>query len=186
MEEKIYVRDQLWHLSENINQVDDKKSDFFGYVYALEYDNKIKIGKTKNIFQRMKTIKTYAEKYADIETGVFLYSLPHVNYHENEKILHDYFKDYRIEGTELFNLSILDFTKMVPKLNFDFDCQKIEKENFQSYEQLKNLIISTRDKYSYSVEDMLIELLNEIKKIKNENQILKDELEVLSTIQNYR
>lgn len=75
-----------------------------GYVYLIMAENGLtKIGKTKNITQRIHTIKTSSPEKIEVYR---VYKS--TDYHKLEKVLHMTFKDNRVLG-EWFNLSEDDF-----------------------------------------------------------------------------
>lgn len=71
-----------------------------------------------------------AQRFSNLgrNTRICCISKPHYNYFENEMILHEYFKKYRIPKSlnsksdvqpELFNISLVDIFKSMPTLNFE-------------------------------------------------------------------
>lgn len=113
-------------------------TNYYGYVYALEWDNKIKIGCTKNIVNRMKQHMIVA-KYGNIKLGKVGISPIHVNYCENEKALHNMFKNMRVKNTELFKTGLSDVLSAMDRLSFSHDLpNEIEKNKF--YNSLKKII----------------------------------------------
>lgn len=108
---KIYEKEEL----KDINNLQKTKSnDYMGFIYAIEYGNKLKIGSSKQPYTRITSLKRQAEKYDNLELGRFTISREHTNYVDNEKIIDNYFKDRRKEATELFDLTIEEFVQ-----NFD-------------------------------------------------------------------
>lgn len=89
-----------------------------GFVYALEWGDCVKIGRTKNLQQRMKHLAHNAKNYARVELGRVAYSAPHSNYCESETKLHHFFKEKRIGDGELFRLSFDHFLRQAPNLIF--------------------------------------------------------------------
>lgn len=90
------------------------KIPYAGFVYLLPWGNKIKIGCTGKVSNRIKTLISQAEGYGGKKVNWCIISAPHTNYRENEHILHKHFSNYRINGTELFLISkerILDDIK---------------------------------------------------------------------------
>lgn len=84
----------------------NKSSEYMGFFYLLEWGDDVKIGCTKNPYQRIMSFKRQAEKYGDKIIGRYALSEPHTNYQENEKLLHKFFGSARIAGTELFSLPL--------------------------------------------------------------------------------
>lgn len=90
---------------------------FHGYVYILELEDrlekesKLKIGSTCNPKQRLQSLISQFTKYRQCSVGRFLFSEPHTNYRQNEKILINQFDTKRVGATELFYLSLEKFLK---------------------------------------------------------------------------
>lgn len=82
-----------------------------GFWYCLEWGDKyLKIGSTKNPYDRYMSLRRTA-KYGNVKLGEFYVSEPHTNYRQNEKELHDCFANKRVEGTELFEITVKEFAK---------------------------------------------------------------------------
>lgn len=121
----------------------NKSSPYVGFFYILEWDNYIKIGCTKNPYQRIITLKHQAEKYGNVIIGRYVLSVPHTNYQENEKLLHKTFDSYRINGTELFSLNMDIATKNIPnEIKFLDESDKIERECKEFTESVKDFIVN--------------------------------------------
>ena len=102
------------------NDVDKLKvltrtNKYMGYIYALEWDDMVKIGYTTNPYKRYNELKSYAENYSKSHIGKFALSREHTNYKHNEYKLHQYFKKYRKKGTELFDITIQKIKTKIPK-----------------------------------------------------------------------
>ena len=65
-----------------------RSSDYVGFIYALEWDDTLKIGCAMYPYKRLIALKRQAEKYRKVELGNFVVSKEHTNYRENEKKLH--------------------------------------------------------------------------------------------------
>ena len=103
-----------------------KKHDALGYYYILEVGNQIKVGSTNNLYERYRTLIRTFDKYGNNKTGRFCIStIPHTNYEENEKLIQDYLSDFRVEGTELFDVF---FDSVVKNLNSYGLCYCDERE----------------------------------------------------------
>lgn len=87
-----------------IRTVEKNRKEFMGFFYVIEYGDLVKIGSTKNPYQRLSQIKRQASKYADVKIGKAAISKQHTNYRDNETKIHKLFSDYRKDGTELFNI----------------------------------------------------------------------------------
>lgn len=94
--------------SDNVNEIKILKpsNKYMGYVYLLEWNDMIKIGYTRNPYQRYNDLKSHAENYSNAQIGKFVLFKEHTNYKQNEYKLHQYFKDYRKPDTELFAVKI--------------------------------------------------------------------------------
>lgn len=88
-----------------VRTVEKNRKEFMGFFYVIEYGDLVKIGSTKNPYQRLSQIKRQASKYADIKIGKAAISKQHTNYRDNETKIHKLFSEYRKDGTELFNIS---------------------------------------------------------------------------------
>ena len=105
-----------------IKQVEKSCSNgYMGYVYILELDDMVKIGCTTQPYQRVLLLKKQAEQYGNITLGRIALSKEHTNYRENETIMHKHFKEFRKNGTELFNVSLQnameEFSKSIQLLD---------------------------------------------------------------------
>ena len=127
-----------------------------GFVYALEYGVYIKIGKTRNLAERMKVLTSQAKKYSCINTGLVAYTVSHSNYSKNEKFLHSVFKHKRVENGELFSMNLDYFAMYLPDMFFKHD---VPKDSNVALEALKETLIETfrvsrkvNTPYSFSVE----------------------------------
>lgn len=101
-----------------------------GYVYIIDFGSMVKIGSSNNPKERISRITTYLKNYADINSFGFKISVKHVNFRENEFILHDVFSKYRVSGTELFNIKFDKAVSGLNKLVYDtnFEAAYAEKE----------------------------------------------------------
>ena len=90
-----------------------------GFVYALEYGEYIKIGQSRNLAKRMKSLISQAKKYSLTDTGRVAYTESHSNYSKNEAFLHSVFKDKRLENGELFAMNLEYFAMYLPNLSYE-------------------------------------------------------------------
>ena len=110
------------------NVVPQKESNrFLGRVYAMEYGDFLKIGSSKKLTARIRALKKQCE-YASIQSGEVVFTSPHTNYKENEKLIHMACSEYRIGDTELYDLNIYDFIEVVSKLHAKDDSVKLSEE----------------------------------------------------------
>lgn len=129
-----------------------KDEDYFGYVYALEWGDEVKIGCTRHIATRIKQLRKTAE-YGKVEVGRMAISPLHSNYTENEKVLHNIFQNVRVKGTELFKLSLLDVVSVMKALPFLNDSSN--KIDEAAYEQLKRVLLGNNYNNSQSVYEFI-------------------------------
>ncbi|MDE7093851.1 MAG: GIY-YIG nuclease family protein, partial [Oscillospiraceae bacterium] len=123
---------------EHIKSIESTTKDsFFGFIYFLEYGENIKIGYSQTPSSRIKQLKKQAE-YGKIKLGNVAISKPHTNYRENEKLLHQYFNQNRISGTELFSVTLKQILSNLPEnLKFLDESEKLAQECKQGLEALK-------------------------------------------------
>lgn len=103
---------------------------YMGFYYILEYGNCIKIGSSKSPYTRLRQLRRQAEKYGNTSIGRMALSINHTNYRENEKVIHEIFKEYKIGDTELFNINLEDFIEKfdcVPIIHLDESAQLNKK-----------------------------------------------------------
>ena len=117
-------------------------SSYIGYVYLFEWGNFTKIGRTKNPYQRAKTLMRTAEKYGGVKAGRFAVSVGHSNFAENEKKLHNHFAKYRMNGSELFSKAFDEVYCSLPKLKYEDNSEELEEANRQSFESFKKWLFS--------------------------------------------
>lgn len=114
-----------------------------GVVYAIEFGDKIKIGKTSNFAKRLLQLKSVAN-YAEYEIGNYVLSPMCYNYSYNEKYLHFVFRNNRVENTELFyGVTLKDVEKEFNKIEWLQNKEiidKILKETSKSFEFNKEQI----------------------------------------------
>ena len=119
-----------------------RSSDYVGFIYALEWDDTLKIGCTMYPYKRLIALKRQAEKYGKVELGNFVVSKEHTNYRENEKKLHACFSSFRKGNTELFAISIQDFLSSIPQyLCFLNESEAIEQKSEEVCNLFKNLLM---------------------------------------------
>ncbi|MBD5144108.1 MAG: AAA family ATPase [Ruminococcus sp.] len=116
------------------------KSSYLGFIYFLEYGENIKIGYSQKPSNRMKQLKNQAE-YGKIKLGNVAISKPHTNYRENEKLLHQYFNQSRIAGTELFSVTLKQILSDLPKdLKFLDESEKLEQESEERFKFIMGIL----------------------------------------------
>lgn len=131
--------------SDEFERIKDLKANdaWHGFVYFFEYGNYIKIGSTKNPYERIASLKNQA-RYHDFSTGRVAITVSHINYVENEKKLHEAFKKFRKNHLELF---FLDFDKAIKEyqnyISFEFE-KDIDNKDEEFLNYLKNNLFSSR------------------------------------------
>lgn len=120
---KVLSMDEIAGLSEPTSQKN------IGFVYAMEYGGKIKIGCSKRPHFRIPNLLRWANKYGGIETGRVCLSCPHTNYREMESFFHRRFSDLRVCGTELFDMGLDDFMRESEKHKSRFKIGDPKAEN---------------------------------------------------------
>ena len=116
------------------------KSSYLGFIYFLEYGENIKIGYSQKPSNRMKQLEKQAE-YGKIKLGNVAISKPHTNYRENEKLLHQYFDQNRIAGTELFSVTLKQILSNLPEeLKFLDESEKLTQESEERFNFLLGIL----------------------------------------------
>ena len=119
------------------NQKDDIKTsykfqDYLGYIYVLEYGNYVKIGCTTKPYERLIALKNQAEKYGNVQLGRIAISQEHTNYKDNERKLHKQYQEYRVNNTELFDVSIEIVVSDIPNCIELLDETEIIEQNIKT------------------------------------------------------
>lgn len=119
------------NIVDNLKQIEDMITNrYVGFIYILEWDDMVKIGCTTKPCQRFVALKNQAEKYGNVQLGRVAISKEHTNYKKNELKLHQYFQEYRINGTELFKTSMEQVISEIPKCTeFLNESKSIEENN---------------------------------------------------------
>lgn len=112
-----------------IEAVEQKFADIKskGWVYALEYGDKVKIGCSSNPSHRYAHLIHNGADYAGLKMGRFALSKACVNFRRMESDLHKRFAQYRKEGTELFSLPFDRIVSTFSKLDYDFNFRKADE-----------------------------------------------------------
>lgn len=98
-----------------------KTDEIGGCVYVIDFGFAIKIGCSSKPKERIKNITSYLKNYASLEAEDIFVSPRHVNYRENEKLMHKKFKHERLEGTELFSINYPLAVENLSSLEMDCD-----------------------------------------------------------------
>lgn len=117
-----------------------RTNKYMGYIYALEWDDMVKIGYTTNPYKRYNELKSYAENYSKSHIGKFALSREHTNYKNNEYKLHQHFKKHRKKGTELFDVTIHQVITEIPKcLLFLNESKEIKEKTKQEVNTISKI-----------------------------------------------
>lgn len=119
---------------DDFNRIKLEINKYEGYVYALEFGNLLKIGSTRNPRERLSALKRSAN-YAQVSIGNVLLSPIHKNYRINEKNLLEKMPN-RVDGTELFNISLLDAVDIFKSLKYE---RITEKDNIEIEKRKKEV-----------------------------------------------
>lgn len=104
-------------ICEGIRQLEGKTA-YHGYLYIVEIGDKVKIGHTRYLQQRLMTHQRNALSYSGLGIGRVLFSQEHTNHAENEKKLHACFSRCRINGSEIFNAKLESIWAELPRLDY--------------------------------------------------------------------
>lgn len=108
---------EQWTITQDRAQLPKGSGSYHsGAIYAIEYGEHLKIGRTKNLKERVRVLSRQAANYADLPIGRVAYTEYHAGYVANEKLLHERFSDNRKEGTELFDITLDAFLREAPLL----------------------------------------------------------------------
>lgn len=125
-----------------IKEIEKRNKDkYTGFFYILEYGKFVKIGSTKNPYQRLMALKRNAVNYGEWKIGKIAISIPHTNYVENEKKLHEHFKSKRKQGSELFDCMFEDVLNSVKTVvTYKNDSEKMELKAETFFQGLRNFV----------------------------------------------
>jgi hypothetical protein len=119
----------------------ENKGTYLGFFYALEYGDLVKIGSTKNPYQRLLTLKREAASYNNSRIGRFALSKPQTNYTKNEKILHKVFASCRKSGTELFDISFNEVINNDIELEYKDETESIKNKSEKFLDMMKGFML---------------------------------------------
>jgi hypothetical protein len=161
----ITIKEEQWFLFDSPKEVDEcffvKDDDYFGFVYALEFGSYTKIGKTQDPFNRIKSLKAVANIYGNTSVGRIVVSRPHVNFNENEHLLHRAFQKYRIRG-EFFEIPLEKFLQGEFNLLFHTDSKMLNEKGNSFIETVKTFTLNrshfkenNKTNHDFEVDDEL-------------------------------
>ena len=136
--------------------------NYDGFVYAVEFGEYVKIGSSKNIKDRIKSLRSMCTKYCGKTLGRAYISEPHINYIENERLLHEVFSGVCVRGSELFDISIEDVVKQIDSMdlvNSESDYEKFGKQDVESSEHLETWYMAT---FGVNHQKQIAEAISEI------------------------
>jgi hypothetical protein len=132
MESKmITIGDEGWWYSNDLEYFHETpKRKFKGYIYVVEFKNTytgsnniVKIGASRNPYKELKNYNYEAMSYYSLIINKIILSAWHINYKENESLLHKSFKDRKIELGDLYCITLDVFIEICPVLNFNCEDQ---------------------------------------------------------------
>lgn len=125
-----------------IKEIEKRNKDkYTGFFYVLEYGKFVKIGSTKNPYQRLMALKRNAVNYGEWGIGKVAISIPHTNYVENEKKLHKHFKSKRKQGSELFDCTLEDVLNSVETIViYKDDSEELELKADAFFQGMMNFV----------------------------------------------
>jgi len=97
--------------------IPSKENEYVGFVYAVEFGDKVKFGHARNPRQRIKSLDAIC-RYAGCKIGRIAVSGPHLNFKENERILLATTNN-RFGTTELYSISFDEATRKMKELNYE-------------------------------------------------------------------
>lgn len=121
---------------EELFQHDFEKKDYFGYVYAIELEHGVKIGRTINPHQRMTQHQNTFEKYGDRKILRVAFSPLHSNYPQNETSLLSTFGYARKGNTEMTDIPFDFVVSAMENLHFSSECKSNAKEGEEELEKM--------------------------------------------------
>lgn len=125
-----------------VKEIEKRNKDkYTGFFYVLEYGKFVKIGSTKNPYQRLMALKRNAVNYGEWGIGKVAISIPHTNYVENEKKLHKHFKSKRKQGSELFDCTLEDVLNSVATIViYKDDSEELELKADAFFQGMMNFV----------------------------------------------
>lgn len=126
----------------DIKEIEKRNKDkYTGFFYILEYGEFVKIGSTKNPYQRLMALKRSAVNYGEWGIGKIAISIPHTNYVENEKKLHKHFNGKRKQGSELFDCRLEDVISSIETVvTYKDDSEEMDLKAEAFFQGMKNFV----------------------------------------------
>jgi hypothetical protein len=127
---------------EELKKFEKTKKEYDGFVYVIDLGTQVKIGKSHNISQRILYLKRIFHTYSDIHLLRIAVTDPHMNYNENEKLMHTAFSDFRNKG-ELFDV---DFETASLKL-YELKLNTSDKERKQKVDDSEKFLQTMKESF---------------------------------------
>lgn len=133
----IMKNQKIWvgTLDELFNHHFEKKRHF-GYVYAIELEHGVKIGKTSKPHQRMTQLQGVFEKYGNRQIQRIAVSPIHSNYSQNETALLKTFGYVRRDNTEMTDAPFDFVIGAMERLLFSHEFNDKTEENLNSLKEI--------------------------------------------------
>lgn len=130
-----------------LKPIEKDTPEYFGYVYILEYGDFLKIGKSKNIYQRISALSHQGAKYSDLVIGDVAILPKCTNYGDIEKEVHRLLHSYAKEDTELFKIGFRDAIAIIQNsnLNFKDESEYLNKRSDIFLNGMKNFFVGKTD-----------------------------------------
>lgn len=135
-----------------------EKDERDGYVYLIQIGEKVKIGSTKNLYSRIRSLKHIFEDYNGIKTKDIYISVPHANYTNSEKNIHNALSNKRVYNTELFDVCIKEAVEAANQ-NIDLD-ERTDKNKDGVLEYLINDLLKSKNSEDVDLSRMTMDEIN--------------------------
>lgn len=97
-----------------------------GRLYAVEWEDGLRIGHSRNLKSQIKKIEAQAKNF-NIKIGKVYYTNPHTNYLSNAYKLFDMFDKDKIDGVRVFNISVGNFIEALKSFYYEDKAEEIEQ-----------------------------------------------------------
>nr|DAX99463.1 MAG TPA: hypothetical protein [Caudoviricetes sp.] len=162
------------------------KETIGGCVYIIDFGFAVKIGCSSKPQERIKNITSYLKNYAGLEAEDVFISPRHVNYQENEKLMHKKFEHDRLEGSELFTISYQLAVETLSDLDMDCDLEAERTRINRCSESFKDEMVSMNQRlYEQHVMKKASEIFLDEQKLAKEINHYRNMLEVLEAVYGY-
>lgn len=118
----------------SVSSLQASKFDFDTGIYAIEIGDRIKIGWSRSITQRIEDIATECRNHLHQPTGRLIIARNHTNYLENCRSLRSAFKAFRHGDTGLYSAPFENVARAMAALPFKDERKKIDEIRKQSME----------------------------------------------------